>query len=92
MSYCKDILVGDLVCIRSHNVDDFGNGWEMANVDTGVVLEVVEIEHEFFIYNETVRCFDYVIYWTKTGTIEQIPDIIIEKFSDWERRKNGRLR
>jgi hypothetical protein len=88
LSYCNDILIGDLVCIKSHNVDDFGNGWLAANVDTGIVLEIVEIEQEFFFYDHKIRCYDYVIYWTRTGTIEQIPDIIVERYSDWERRIN----
>ena len=88
MSYCSDIIVGDLVCIKSHNIDDYGNGWLMADVDTGIVLEIVEIEQEFFFYDNKIRCYDYVIYWTKTGTIEQIPDIIIERYTDWERRMN----
>tara|TARA_Y100001963_G_C6521426_1_gene326762 strand:- start:190 stop:480 length:291 start_codon:yes stop_codon:yes gene_type:complete len=89
LSYCNDIVVGDLVCIKSHNVDDFGNGWLMANVDTGIVLEIIEIEHEFVFYDHKIRCYDYVIYWTRTKTIEQIPDIIVEKYTDWERRING---
>tara|TARA_R100000152_G_C6735621_1_gene159828 strand:+ start:232 stop:501 length:270 start_codon:yes stop_codon:yes gene_type:complete len=88
LSYCSDIIVGDLVCIKSHNIDDYGNGWLMADVDTGIVLEIVEIEQEFFFYDNKIRCYDYVIYWTKTGTIEQIPDIIIERYTDWERRMN----
>ena len=86
MSYCNDILVGDLVCIKSHNVDDYGTGWIMANAETGIVLEIIEIEQEFFFYDHKIRCYDYVIYWTRTGTIEQIPDIIVERFADRERR------
>ena len=89
MSYCNDILVGDLVCIKSHNVDDYGNGWMMAEVDTGIVLEIIEIEQEFYFIDQKTRCYDYVIYWTRSNTTEQIPDIIIEKFTDWLRRKNG---
>ena len=89
LSYCNDIVLGDLVCIKSHNVDDFGNGWLMADVDTGIVIEIIEIEQEFYFYNQKIRCYDYIIYWTRTGTIEQIPDIIVEKYSDWERRLNG---
>ena len=88
MSYCNDIVIGDLVCVKSHNVDDYGNGWLMASVDTGIVLEIIEIEQEFFFYDHKIRCYDYVIYWTETGTIEQIPDIIIERYTDWERRIN----
>ena len=89
MSYCNDIAIGDLVCVKSHNIDDYGNGWLIANIDTGIVLEIIEVKQEFFFYDHNIRCYDYVIYWTKTGTIEQIPDIIIEKYTDFERRLNG---
>ena len=60
----------------------------MASVETGIVLEIIEIEQEFSFYDSKIRCYDYVIYWTTTGTIEQIPDIIIERYTDWERRMN----
>jgi len=88
LSYCSDIFVGDLVCVKSHNVDDYGNGWMAADVDTGIVLEVIEIDQEFYFWDKTIRCYDFIIYWTRTGTIEQIPDIIIEKYSEWKRRIN----
>ena len=88
MSYCSDIVVGDLVCIRSHNVDDYGTGWLLSDVETGIVLEVIEIDQEFQFYHHKIRCFDYVIFWTRTGTIEQTPDIIVEKYSDWEKCLN----
>ncbi len=88
MSWCCDIFVGDLVCIKSHNMDDYGNGWVASDVDTGIVLEIIEVKQEFYFWDKTIRCYDFKIYWTRTGTIEQIPDIIVEKYSDWQRRIN----
>ncbi len=88
MSYCGDILVGDLVCIKSHNIDNFGNGWLMSEVSIGIVIEIIEIETDFYLYNHKTRCYDYLIYWTDTEKIESIPDLIIERFSDWQRRTN----
>lgn len=88
MSYCNDIEIGDLVCIKSHNVDDYGNGWISTDIDVGIVLEVIEIRQEFYFYDHKIRCYDYVIFWSESGTTEQIPDIIVEKYSDWERRLN----
>ena len=88
LSYCSDIFIGDLVCIKSHNMDDSESGWTMADVDTGIVLEVIEIEQEFYFWDKKIRCFDFLIYWTKTGTIEQIPDIIVERYSERQRRMN----
>ncbi len=92
MSYCDDIVIGDLVCIKSHNLDDRNSGWMLNVVDTGIVLEIIEVEHEFYLYDYKMRCYDYIIYWTDTGTIETIPDIIIEKYETWKRRTNERLR
>jgi len=81
--------VGDLVCLKSHNVDDFGNGWLLSDIDIGIVLEVIELAQEFYFHNYKIRCYDYVIYWTRAASTEQLPDIIVEKYEDWERRKNG---
>jgi hypothetical protein len=49
---------------------------------------VIEIRQEFYFYDHKIRCYDYVIFWSESGTTEQIPDIIVEKYSDWERRLN----
>ncbi len=69
-------------------MDDYGNGWVASDVDTGIVLEIIEVKQEFYFWDKTIRCYDFKIYWTRTGTIEQIPDIIVEKYSDWQRRIN----
>ena len=92
MSYCKEIFVGDLVCIKMHNMDDLDTGWFVANVETGIVLDIIEITQEFVFYDKSIRCYDYVIYWNSTGTVEQIPDIIVEKYTTWKRRTDERLR
>ena len=92
MSYCKDIFVGDLVCVKLHNMDDLDTGWVAANVDTGIVLDIIEITQEFVFYDKNIRCYDYIIYWNDTGIVEQIPDIIIEKYTEWKRRIDERSR
>ncbi len=92
MSYCNDILVGDLVCVKSQNFDDYGSGWLMSVVNTGIVIGIIEIEHEFYLYDYKSRFYDYIIYWTETERIETMPDVIIEKFSEWQRRVNEGLR
>lgn len=86
MSYCNDITIGDLVCIKSHNVDDYGNGWFATDVDTGIVLEIIEIKQEFYFWDKKIRCYDYIIYWTRTAIVEQLPDIIVERYTEWKRR------
>ena len=56
--------------------------------DYGIVLEVIEIEHDYVFIDQKIRCYNYVIYWLINQTTETLPDIIIEKFSDWTRRVN----
>ncbi len=91
MSYCNDIAIGDLVCIKSHNLDATG-GWMAYEVNTGIVIGIIEIEIDFYIYDSKTRCYDYVIYWTNSEKIETIPDLIVEKFSEWEERFGEGLR
>ena len=88
--YCSDIVLGDLVCIKSWNMDDDDAGWISMPTDYGIVLEVIEIEHDYVFVDHKIRCFDYVIYWYVKQRVETLPDIIIEKFSDWLRRTNGK--
>ena len=64
----------------------------MSEIRTGIVIEIIEIEQDFFLYNYKARCYDYLIYWTDTGKIESIPDLIIERFSEWQRRMNEGVR
>ena len=84
--YCSDILTGDLVCIKSWNSDDDETGWLSMPNDYGIVLEIIEIEHDYYFVDHKIRCFDYVVYWFASEKTETLPDIIIEKFSDWFRR------
>ena len=90
MSYCYDIIVGDLVCLKSRNADQTLTGWLSIELDSGIVLEIIEIDHQFEFFNYKIRCYDYVIYWCKTEIIETIPDILLEKYTDWLRRINAR--
>ena len=86
--YCRDIVVGDLVCIKSWNMDSDDTGWISIPTDYGIVLEVIEIEHDYVFIEQKIRCYDYVIYWLVKQRKETLPDIIIERFSDWLRRTN----
>jgi len=85
LSYCdEDIYIGDLVCLKT---DHFCNdGWVSADVDAGIIIEIIEVTTEFSFYDKKLRCYDYVICWSSTGRIEAIPDILVEKFIDRMRR------
>ena len=83
MSYCDDIIIGDLVCVVSHNLDDL-HGWISYDVETGIVISIIEVEHEFYLYDYKTRCYDYVIYWTNTQKIETVPDLLVQKYSKLE--------
>ena len=91
MSYCSDIVVGDLVCIKSRS-DDKEAGWIAIEVDVGIVIEIIEFESHFELYGYKMRCYDYVIYWVSTTSVETLPDIVIEKYSDHLGRYNEGLR
>ncbi len=62
------------------------------HINAGIILDIVEVESEFFLYDYKTRCYDYVIYWISTEKVETLPDIIIEKFSEAQRRISERLR
>ena len=87
MSYCNDIVVGELVCVKSWKYDDKDAGWETHPSDFGIVIEVIDVSYEFVFIDHKTRCFDYVIYWIEKGTIDTLPDIVIERFSDWQERQ-----
>ena len=53
-----------------------------------VILDVIEIEHDYFFVDHKIRCYDYVIYWADTQKTETLPDIVIEKYEDWLRGLN----
>ena len=91
MSYCSDIKIGDLVCIKS-NYEEHTFGWVALEVEAGIVIEIIETHQEFYLYDYKVRCYDYVIYWAATSKTETLPDIIVEKYDSWKRRIDGRLR
>ena len=84
--YCSDLLTGDLVCIKSWNMESLDAGWISVPTDFGIIIEVIEVEHDYVFIDHKIRCFDYVIYWNAAEKIETLPDIIIEKYSDWLRR------
>ena len=84
--YCSEIIAGDLVCVKSWNMDEIDGGWISIPSDYGIVLEVIEIEHDYYFTDKKIRCYDYVIYWSEKEKTETLPDIIIEKLSDWIRR------
>ena len=77
--------MGDLVCIKSWNVDDAGEGWYCDPTDYGIVIEIIEIEHDYVFIDKKIRCFDYRIYWMMDDRVETLPDIIIQKYSDYRR-------
>ena len=57
--------------------------------DYGIVLEVIEIEHDYVFIDQKIRCYNYVIYWFINQTTETLPDIIIEKFSIMDSGKSN---
>jgi len=65
-------------------MDDQGSGWISLPSDFGIVVEIIEVEHNFVFIDHKIRCFDYVVYWITEGKLEILPDIIVEKFSNWE--------
>ena len=81
-------MVGDLVCVRSWNTDESTGGWISLPSEFGIVIDVIEVEYEFVLIDRKSRCYDYVIYWIPSQETETIPDIILEKYSDWVRRVN----
>jgi hypothetical protein len=83
-------MVGDLVCVKSWNMDSADGGWISIPADFGIIIEIVEVEHHYVFIDKKIRCYDYIIYWAKEEKVETLPDIIIEKFSDWTRRQNER--
>jgi hypothetical protein len=85
--YCSDIMMGDLVCVKSWSSDDDA-GWVSLPSDYGIILEVIEVEHNFVFIDRKIRCYDYKVYWLIKGEVETLPDIIVEKFSDWLGRAN----
>ena len=90
LSYCCDFIIGDLVCLKSHNNERPTFGWISLDLDSGIVLDIIEVEHPFELYDYRARCYDYVVYWCKTGTIETIPDVLLVKYTDWLRRLNAK--
>ena len=88
--YCSEIIIGDLVCLKSWSVEDLEAGWVSLPSDYGIVIEIIEVEHQYVFIDQKIRCYDYVIYWLVHGTIETLPDIVIDKFSNWQRRNNER--
>ena len=88
MNFCdEDYFVGDLVCMKSH----YGGsaGWYQIDVDIGIVLEVIEIEETFIYYDKKFRCYDLVVYWSHRNTIDTVPDILVEHYSEFVRRLHG---
>ena len=88
--YCRDIFMGDLVCIKSWNVDDAETGWISVPNDFGIVLEIIEVIQDWVFIDQKIRCYDYVIYWVIKQKIETLPDLIVERYTDWLRRKDGK--
>jgi len=88
--YCSDIIIGDLVCLKSWNFSEDDAGWISIPSDYGIVIEIIEIEHEYIFIDQKIRCYDYVIYWSVNRTTETLPDVVIDKFSNWLRRDNER--
>ena len=88
MGYCYDLFIGDLVCIKSRSGEDSSSGWIATDADPGTILEVIEIDHPFELFNYKARCYDYVVYWSKAEKTEVIPDILLEKYTEWLRRLN----
>ena len=88
--FCTEINIGDLVCIKSWDMTDSESGWISPPADYGIVIEIIEIKDDFIIWDGQTRCYDFIVYWAVKGNSETLPDIIIEKFSDWIRRENER--
>lgn len=86
--YCADFGIGDLVCIRSWSDEGDDCGWISIPSDFGIIIEVIEIEHDYVFINHKIRCYDYKIYWIAKEQIDTIPDLAVEKYSDWLRRKD----
>ena len=88
MSYCSDIVLGDLVCVKTWNLEDQKHGWVSPPSDFGIVIEIINVSFEFIFIDYKTRCFDYVVYWFSKEITETLPDIVVEKFSDWEAKQN----
>ena len=69
-------------------MDDDDAGWVCPPEDFGVILDIIEIEHEYIFVEGTIRCYDYKIYWAAKERLETLPDIVVEKYSDWLEKTN----
>jgi len=81
-------MIGDLVCLKSWNLESRDCGWISIPSDFGIILEVIEVEHDYVFIDHKIRCYDYVVYWFAKEQTETLPDVIVEKFSDWVRRQD----
>ena len=89
MYYCdEDFFIGDLVCMKSYNTDD--SGWYQIDVDFGIIMEVIEVGETFECYDKRFRCYDLVVFWCRTDKTNTVPDIMIEHYSEFVRRLNGK--
>ena len=83
MSYCSDIVIGDLVCVKSWCTEDSESGWISVPNDFGIIIGIIEVEYEFVFIDHKNRCYDYVVYWIASQKIETLPDIVLGKYADW---------
>jgi len=86
--YCSEIAIGDLVCLKSWRNESDDYGWISFPTDYGIVIEIIEVTQEFTFIDRKIRCYDFVIFWVIENNTEQLPDVIIEKYTDWNRRRN----
>lgn len=85
MVYCSEVIIGDLVCIKTWHTEGDA-GWISKPTDFGIVIEIITVNDQFVLYGHKNRCYDYKIYWLVAEFAEILPDIVVEKYSDWERR------
>tara|TARA_R110000824_G_scaffold94768_1_gene228420 strand:+ start:3775 stop:4053 length:279 start_codon:yes stop_codon:yes gene_type:complete len=87
LSYCaEDCFVGDLIYLKTGY--EGLHGWVSAGPDVGIILEIIKLERNFAFYDKKLRCYDYVVCWAMTGIIEQIADILIERYDVYAKTIN----
>jgi hypothetical protein len=74
--------------MKSYNTDD--SGWYQIDVDFGIIMEVIEVGETFEYYDKRFRCYDLVVFWCRTDKTNTVPDIMIEHYSEFVRRLNGK--
>jgi len=71
--------IGQLVKYRSWYDGD--GAWISIENQVGIVLEIIEIKDIAFEHkNKEMVIYDVKVYWVYDGTVEVVPDLLLDNF------------